>query len=120
EQTLAPLSGTLTQPVVRAPQIPADVNLAALTAAATAPLAPHGADAPRETETAEAFHRIALRIARERPDLLQGPHGQQIADYVADVKASRARKRMAATAAAAPRRKRAKKTSARAKRKTRR
>jgi phospholipase C len=128
QKYLTPLSGILTEtPTAGAPQIPAAVHQMAKAAAATAPIAPAGPDAPRATETAEAFHRIAQKIARERPDLLKGPHGQHIAEYVADVKAS-ARQRAAAKVAMASKRKppRARKTLAKkaarrtAKRKTRR
>jgi phospholipase C len=105
QKYLAPLSGILTAtPEADSPQIPADVHQAAKALAAIAPIAPAGPDTPRTTETAEAFHRVAQKIARERPDLLKGPHGQHIAEYVADAKAS-ARMKTAAKAGAAPKRK---------------
>jgi phospholipase C len=125
QQQLDPLSAILIPPLaaVRSPPVPTDIHSMAFAAAAVAPIAPTGPDAPRETETAEAFHRVAHRLAREKPALLQGQHGQIIAEYVADAKASKARK-TAGKKAAAPKRKRArpaaKKTTGPRKRKRRR
>jgi phospholipase C len=104
QEFLTPLSSVLTETPAgapRAPQIPAEVHQRARAAAAVAPIAPAGPDVPRTTDTAEAFHRMAHRIARERPDLLEGRHGQHIAEYVAESTASAPRK-AAATVAAAP------------------
>jgi phospholipase C len=102
QQQLAPLSDILIPPVpvLRSPPVPSNVHSIAFAAAASAPVAPAGPDAPRETETAQAFHRLALKLARENPELLTGSHGQAFAEYAADAKASaRAKKEMALTAA---------------------
>jgi phospholipase C len=106
QKQLAPLSDILTPPpvVARTPAVPSDVHSMAFAASAVAPVAPAGPDAPRETETAEAFHHLALKLARERPDLLTGPHGRHFAEYAADAKA-RTRAKAAAKVAAASRRK---------------
>lgn len=102
QRTLDPLSQILTAPTVAAhtPELPADTHLRTQTVAATAPIAPVGPDAPRETETAEAFHRLAHKLVREKPELLKGPHGRSFAEYVAASKVSEARKRAAAKPAA--------------------
>jgi phospholipase C len=135
QKQLAPLSDILIPPpvVVRAPTVPSDVHSMAFAGSAVAPVAPAGPDAPRETETAEAFHQLALKLAREKPELLTGPHGQPFAEYAAGAKAiaaatARAKKPKAKRAArSAPKAKaRAKKAKAgapargRGKRKTRR
>jgi phospholipase C len=103
QKELAPLSDILIPPpvVVRTPAVPSDVHSMAFAGSAVAPVAPAGPDAPRETETAEAFHQLALKLARERPDLLTGPHGQAFAEYAADAKASAAAQMAVATPATA-------------------
>ncbi len=89
QKDLAPLSDILIpRPVVmRAPPVPGNALSTAFAASAVAPVAPAGPDAPRETETAEAIHQHALQLARERPDLVTGPHGRIFAEYAAEASA---------------------------------
>src|ERR1051326_1714070 len=68
---------------VPAPQFPENIGAALHVFAATAPVPPVGPGAPRQTETAEAFHQVAHELAAKRPDLMTTPHGKMIAAYVA-------------------------------------
>jgi Phosphoesterase family len=68
---------------VPTPAFPENIAAAMHVLAATAPVPPVGPGAPRQTETAEAFNRVAHDLAIKRPDLLTTPHGQLIAEYVA-------------------------------------
>jgi phospholipase C len=120
QKYLVPLSGILTETTgagaPRVPQVPGALQQMTKTAAATASIAPAGPDAPRHNETAEGFHRMALKLARERPDLMQGPHGRHLAEYAAEAtarlrpKAPAARRRKAAKARKVARKKAAPRT----------
>jgi hypothetical protein len=44
-----------------------------------------GPTAPKDTETAKAFDYVAHEIARRYPELLTGPAGEGIANYVAKI-----------------------------------
>jgi phospholipase C len=87
QQHLEPLSAVLTPPPAQArvPAIPPGVRALTHVLAATAPISPVGATAPKETETAVAFDRVAHEIASRHPELLTGPAGEAIANYVAKV-----------------------------------
>jgi hypothetical protein len=66
---------------VLAPEFPEDIGAAMHVMAAAAPVPPVGPGAPRDTETAQAFHQVAHELASTRPDLLTTPHGQLIVEY---------------------------------------
>jgi phospholipase C len=85
QKQLDPLSGVLVKPPAKkfAPEFPESVSAAMHIAAAAAPVAPSGPGAPKDTETAKAFDKVAHELAAKRPDLLTTPHGQMIAAYVA-------------------------------------
>jgi phospholipase C len=85
QQQLDPLSAVFVpQPAqVPAPEFPEDIGAAMHVLAAAAPVPAVGPGAPLDTETAQAFHHVAQRLASTRPDLLTTPHGRLIAEYVA-------------------------------------
>jgi phospholipase C len=85
QRQLDPLSAVFVTPPpqVAAPEFPEGIGAAMHVLAAAAPVAPAGPGAPLDTETAQAFDRVARELAATRPDLLTTPHGQLIADYVA-------------------------------------
>jgi phospholipase C len=91
QQLLDPLSAVLpgAPPAqVRMPRIPDEVHAFLQAMAGAAPVSPVGPAAPKDTETSQAFDAVAHQLARTRPDVLTGPHGQVIADYVAKTNAS--------------------------------
>jgi phospholipase C len=85
QKQLDPLSGVLVKPPAKkfAPEFAESMGAAMHVAAAAAPVAPSGPGAPKDTETAKAFDKVAHELAAKRPDLLATPHGQMIAAYVA-------------------------------------
>jgi phospholipase C len=58
--------------------------LAGLKAAASAaPVIPSTGASLADSANAQAFHNVALQVARDHPDLLAGPGWQKLAVYVA-------------------------------------
>lgn len=85
QQQLDPLSDIFVPlpAQVPSPEFPENIGAALHVLAAAAPVPPVGPGAPRDTETAQAFNRVAHELVSTRPDLLKTPHGQLIAEYVA-------------------------------------
>jgi hypothetical protein len=116
QQQLEPLSTVLAPPAAQArvPAMPPGMRALTHVLAATAPVSPVGPTAPKETETAMAFDHVAHEIARRHPQLLTGPAGEPIANYVANVPVPGDSVGLElATPRAAPPKKRAKKTAKR-------
>jgi len=68
--------------VPRAPA-PDPVMLAAVCAvAATAPAAAPSGAAPGDPPNARAMHSVAIKIAKDHPDLIAGPGWERLASYV--------------------------------------
>jgi phospholipase C len=91
QQQLDPLSAVL--PVappaqLRIPTMSDNVHAFVQVMAGAVPVSPVGPAAPKDTETAQAFDAVAHQLALRRPDVLTGPHGQVIADYVSKTTAS--------------------------------
>jgi phospholipase C len=88
QQQLEPLSAVLLPapaPEAAVPAMPPSMRALTHILAATAPVSPVGPTAPKDTETAKAFDHVAHEIARRYPELLTGPAGQGIANYVAKI-----------------------------------
>lgn len=87
QKQLDPLSDVLVTPPPQQgdpPEFPESLGAAMHVAAATAPVAPVGPGAPKETETAQAFDSVAHELVAKHPDLVAStPHGRMIAEYVA-------------------------------------
>jgi phospholipase C len=80
---LSPLAAILAPPAPRQP-VPEAGALARVNAtAAAAPVLPSTGDSLADTANAQAFHNVALKVARDHPDLLAGPGWQQLANYTA-------------------------------------
>jgi|RhiMethySRZTD1v2_1073278.scaffolds.fasta_scaffold01089_35 phospholipase C len=85
QQRLDPLRDVFVQPLaeLHAPEFPESLGAAMHVAAATAPVPPVGPGAPKDTETAKAFDRVAHELAVKHPEVLATRPGRVIAAYVA-------------------------------------
>lgn len=67
---------------VPAPIIPAGALAAIKAAADRAPIAPSAGSSPADPANAQALHNVALKVAKDHPDLIAGPGWQSVSQYV--------------------------------------
>ena len=81
---LSPLSAILAaQAAPRQPMLEATALAGLKAAASAAPVIPSTGASLADSANAQAFHNVALQVARDHPDLLAGPGWQKLAVYVA-------------------------------------